>query len=502
MPRIALLLLVPALLVAAPGCARRPAPPARTVLHWVAARPCPAFDPAGPPEALRGALERLLSRGLFERNGAGDVRGAAAESAIVSADGRIVTLRLRRGLRFADGTPLAAADVRASLLAGLAREDHATRAWLLGAVEGMDKVRAGRPLPPLGIEAPDDSTVVFRLVRPDPLLCAKLASPAAGLVWKQGANAGWSGAVGIGERRVVLESPGRLVFARAPGSAGASPDTVDVRFAPGASRVRAALRGGGEDLVWPLPAVPGGFAPPAGWRCGSAPASPPRRLLLVLRADVPPTTQLAARHALAHALNREELAVAAGAHASRGAWLDGAPAFDAPSVDAAQVRGWLARGRLGASFHVVLGWDADGPAGDAARVLQGQWAEQGLYAELRPWRGAAAIASPLEATGPQAMLVEAQAPLPGAAAELATLVLPLRGPAVGAFRTGWRTRDFDPWLAAGRPAAPLDAAAAQSRLEADRIAIPVADLPWRWAARVGGPVMHFAPDRGLILDLH
>src|SRR5262245_66214756 len=47
---------------------------------WLAGHPLPAFDPDGPPDALREALERHLSRGLVEVDSAGRVRAALADS--------------------------------------------------------------------------------------------------------------------------------------------------------------------------------------------------------------------------------------------------------------------------------------------------------------------------------------------------------------------------------------------------------------------------------------
>jgi hypothetical protein len=80
-----------------------------------------------------------------------------------------------------------------------------------------------------------------------------------------------------------------------------------------------------------------------------------------------------------------------------------------------------------------------------------------------------------------------QALLPGLDAELALLVLPIRGPARGAFRTGWRTREFDPWILPPGAGTRLDPDALQRRLAADRIVIPLASLPWLVAFRSGAP---------------
>lgn len=485
-PRLALTLLALSLLPPA-GCA--PRPPVAVTRTWIAGCAEPAFDPDGPPHAVRWSLERLLSRGLVELDSTGRAVPAAAESVLVAADGRTWTFRLRAGLRFTDGSSATSADFRDALLAGLAREDHATRAWQLAALTGAERVRAGRALPALGIETPDARTLVLRLSAPDTLLPLKLALPGVATPWKRRAGVAWSGAVGLGPYRVaggVAERSLELVRAEGSVVATALADTLRVRFVVGAPRVRALLRNGVGDLAWPLPPAFLEQAAPAGYEIASAPAVPPRRLLLVLRADVPPTTKPAARQALAHALNREAMIESLrGRGRVETEWIPGAGPFDFPRLDAAESQAWLARGKLGASIHVVLAYDADLAGGEVARMLQGEWARQGFYADLRGQRGQPALEEPLRAAAAQAQLVEAQALVPGLAGELAGLVMPIRGPAVGAFRTGWRTREFDPWLVPGRPAGPLDPAAVQTRLAGERNVLPVAELPWLWAERSG-----------------
>lgn len=466
---------------------------------WAAGCAEPAFDPDGPPHAVRWALERLLSRGLVELDSTGRVAPAAAESLGVSPDGRTWTFRLRPDLRFTDGAEVTSAHFRDALLAGLAREDHGTRLWQLTALAGADRVRAGRALPPLGVETPDARTLVLRLAVPDSSLPRKLALPGIATPWKQRSGA-WGGAVGLGPYRVERADPGRsLVLVRADGAplARALADTLHVRFVLGAPRLRSLLRQGLADVAWPLPPAFLEQAAPEGYRLASAAASPARRLLLVLRADVPPTTKPAARHALAHALNRGAVLEALGARGREvRAWLPGAGAFDFPRLDAAESQAWLARGKLGASVHVVLAFDADLAGGEVARTLQGEWARLGFYAELRGRRGPPASAEPLRATAAQAQLVESQALLDGVPGELAGLVMPLRGPAVGSFRTGWRTREFDAWLLPGRAEPPMDPAAIQARLAGERNVLPLAELPWLWVEREGAGIVRLSPRYG------
>jgi peptide/nickel transport system substrate-binding protein len=493
-PLASLLLLA----LAIAGCGRSRAPSAPVVRTWVAGRPEPPFDPGGPPEPVRWALERLLSRGLCEEDSSGRVVAAAGSRVDVSRDGRVVTFHLADGLAFADGSPCTSADFSSALERSLARRDHGTQAWLLAALEGMDRLRAGRPLPRLGIETPDRRTLVLRLARPESMLLRALALPGVAAPWRDahGAAAGWSAAVGLGPYRVVREEPGRrLVLAKVGGGAGV-PDSIVVRFVPGAARVLQLLRGGAPDLLWPLPSGFRRAGLPAGYRELMRPAHPARRLLLVLRADLPPTLMLPARHALVHGLNHEELMRVLGARAVPPApWFDGAPPVDMPSLDEAAAHAWMERARLGRSFHVRMAYDADGPGSEIARVLQGQWARLGVYVELEPLRGAELARQML--TGNAHLVLAVDQPLfAGPGATLASLVMPLRGPAVGPFRTGWRAREFDAARGPGGAAAVPDPGLVARRLDEERVALPLAGLSWDWVERPQEGAVAFHPRFG------
>ena len=489
-----------------------PPPRQRTTTRWLAGHAMPAFDPDGPPDALREALERQLSRGLVERDAAGRVRAALADSFGCSSDSLHWTFRLGESARFTDGTRVTSAHLREALVAGLAREDHATREWLLAALRGVTSVRAGRPLPALGIETPDERHLVLHLAARDRRLLEKLAVPGVSTPWKRRTGS-WRDAVGVGPYRVAAGDGQRtltLVASAPVAGVQAAFDTLHVRFLGGAVRVRNILRRSGADLVWPMP--PGFLSAGllSGWEAASARAEPERRLLLVLRADVPPLTQLAAREALARGINHEELLAALGGLGEPlRRWLPGAlepyewPRLESQAERAARLasqaerapapppkRGGRPREREAPrpeSYHVGLGYDADLAGGAIAAALQGQWAGAGHYADLRALRGAEAALEPLRSAGSQAVLVESQALLTGLDAELCLLVMPLRGPARGAYRTGWRTREFDRWLLPpGAPGGP-DPDAVQRELASERIVLPIASLPWRLALRAGAP---------------
>jgi len=158
------------------------------------AQPAVAADPTtlrrgnGPePETLDPQRARTDSafnilRDLFEGLTAvgpdGGAVPAAAESWIVSADGLEYTFRLRDGLRWSNGEPVRASE----FVAGMRRlVDPATASPYAQVFEPVMNaaaiVRGEQPADTLGVSAPDDRTVVIRLVNPAPYLLGLLAQP-------------------------------------------------------------------------------------------------------------------------------------------------------------------------------------------------------------------------------------------------------------------------------------------------------------------------------------
>ncbi len=482
------------------GCAKPATIP--TTFAWVLGGSEPAFDPHGPPDARRWALERLLTRGLVAEDSLGRVVPAAAESFTASDDSLTWTFRLRRELQYTDGSACVSADFKRALTTGLTRRDHGTQAWVLAAVTGVEAIRAGRALPALGIETPDDHTLVLRLVRPDVLLLRKLAVPGVCDAWSTKGDSTWLGAIGLGPLRAVEHQAGRrmhLVPAGATRPSHAPADTVFIRFGLTAGRARTLLRNGAVDLIWPLPQGMLDEALPAAYRTRTEKARPRRQLVLVMRADLPPTTRLPARRALAHGINREDVVQLLGPGAEkRTSWLAGSPPAEFPSLDGEEILMWMERGKLGRSFHVEMAYRGDGPGESVARSMQGEWSNHAIYIEPRPLRGERFTD---EALGGRMHLViaESQPLIDDVAAELAQMVMPIRGPAVGSYRSGWRTREFDPWIfPSTRETAPLDFL--EHRLEEEMIVLPLAELPWVWIERDAEPVgllhPHFGPTGG------
>ncbi len=91
--------------------------------------------------------------------------GDVAESWTVSKDGLTYTFKIHPGIKFHDGSPLAARDVKA------------TYDRVIFPPEGVVSVRRASYAEVEKVEAPNDSTVVFRLKWPSAATLANLASP-------------------------------------------------------------------------------------------------------------------------------------------------------------------------------------------------------------------------------------------------------------------------------------------------------------------------------------
>lgn len=93
----------------------------------------------------------------------------AAESWEISEDNLRITFTLRDGITWSNGDRLSSGDFRESWLAILSPEIHAEYASLLDDIVGARDYRAGdASAESVGIETPDERTLIVRLVRPSP----------------------------------------------------------------------------------------------------------------------------------------------------------------------------------------------------------------------------------------------------------------------------------------------------------------------------------------------
>lgn len=117
--------------------------------------------------------------GLTRLDDAGEPFGACAERWEVSLDGLTYTFHLREGLVWSDGSPLTAQDF-AFALRRLFGSTPAPGAADFAVIRNADEILAGKlPASSLGVQAPDDRTLVVSLAAPHRSFPSLMARPAA-----------------------------------------------------------------------------------------------------------------------------------------------------------------------------------------------------------------------------------------------------------------------------------------------------------------------------------
>lgn len=142
-----------------------------------------SLDPAaaGPASLSARVLAGLLYEGLVHVDDDGFPVAGLAERWFVSDDRLTWTFVLPQDLVDGDGAPIAARDVKQSLERVAARGPADQSATALTSVFGWADHMNGASGGVAGISAPDPTTLVIRLDRPDELLIDALASPAFGI---------------------------------------------------------------------------------------------------------------------------------------------------------------------------------------------------------------------------------------------------------------------------------------------------------------------------------
>src|SRR5262249_11308138 len=154
------------LLLLLSGCTNgQPAGPG-TLVFLIETMPA-NLDPRIGTDAQSQRLHSLLFSGLLERDVEMNLRGDLAER-WESPDPLTFIFHLRRGVRFHNGLPLTAADVKFSYDSILSGQIHTPK-------RGTFRMLAA-------VDAPDPATVVFHLREPYASFLWNLARPAVGIV--------------------------------------------------------------------------------------------------------------------------------------------------------------------------------------------------------------------------------------------------------------------------------------------------------------------------------
>jgi ABC-type transport system substrate-binding protein len=166
-------------------------------------------------------IKSLFSRLMDYEPGTAKLVPSLAESFTVAPDGLTYTFKLRKGVKFSNGRELVASDVKYSIERAVDPKTQGPGAGFFGAIDGFAELTGGKATTLPGIETPDDSTVVFKLSRPDATFLHVLAINFASVVPKEAveAAAGDFGKKPVGSGTFILKDwtiGQKLVFERNP----------------------------------------------------------------------------------------------------------------------------------------------------------------------------------------------------------------------------------------------------------------------------------------------
>ena len=264
------------------------------------------LNPAITTSGATHAASELLYNGLLGRDERGEPVPELAESWQIEQGGTVYRFRLRDGVRWHDGAPFTAADVKFTFEEVLVKYHARTRA-------SMGAVLAG-------IEAPDDRTVVFRFKQPYAPLLYQLDATEAPIVARhvyQGTdpqtNPANSNPIGTGPFKLVSYTKGteiRLVRNPTYFKAGLPHlDGLVMRIIPDLAVQVLALENGEVDFLWELPgpqqARLKGDPRFRTARTGYHPGGSNCIMTMSFNLERPILKELRVRQAVAHALDRQ-----------------------------------------------------------------------------------------------------------------------------------------------------------------------------------------------------
>ena len=140
------------------------------------------LDPALIKDVAGGRLAALLYPNLVRYGRDENLTGDLAASWDVSPDGLVYTFHLRPDMRFADGRPITARDVRESFHRSLCPDVASPRAWVLMGIEGAAAFHEGRAETIDGITMESDAVLRLALERPSGTFLSLLTMPSAAVL--------------------------------------------------------------------------------------------------------------------------------------------------------------------------------------------------------------------------------------------------------------------------------------------------------------------------------
>ena len=194
-----------------------------------------SLDPALSTDVPTGEMVTLLFDGLTQFDADGRLLPGLSDRWTADRKALRYVFHLRSGVRFHDGRPLAAADVKRALLRVLNPQTHGGRVWPLLPIAGAGDFADGRTSDVRGIEVLGDTAVAFTLSEPLAVFPKFLAMPVASVVPTPVPGDVGQRPVGTGPWLFVAwEHDDYLRFAKNPDYWGGAPagESLTVRIIP------------------------------------------------------------------------------------------------------------------------------------------------------------------------------------------------------------------------------------------------------------------------------
>jgi eukaryotic-like serine/threonine-protein kinase len=214
------------------------------------ANPLAAREPAMRHIVEETEFLSLVFETLLTTDAEGRIMPALCEEWSLTDQGRSALLRLRRGVRFSDGSPLTAEAVKSSLERALRVRAEGMPA-ALAAVRGAVEHRRSEIDGVSGIRAVSEDRLEFDFVEPLPIFPALLSDVLTAIVRTTPGENGVEAAIGTGPFVVARRTADRVLLERNPNhwKEPARLDAIEFRIGMSASSIGAGLRAGEIELA-------------------------------------------------------------------------------------------------------------------------------------------------------------------------------------------------------------------------------------------------------------
>ncbi|MDQ2889359.1 MAG: ABC transporter substrate-binding protein [Gemmatimonadota bacterium] len=211
-----------------------------------------SLDPALSTDVPTGRAVSYVFDGLTRFTPKAQVVPDLATSWELAPDGVTYTFHLKPGVRFHDGTPFSASDVRHSWERVLDPRTRGGRGWPLYPIRGAREFAAGTAKSISGLEVLNDTTVRVILTEPFAIFPKMLAMPATAIVPRNTPSNFGEHPVGTGPWKFVAwHHDDYLLFARNAHYHDGAPlsDSLEARIVPEVSTAEAEFEAGNVDVL-------------------------------------------------------------------------------------------------------------------------------------------------------------------------------------------------------------------------------------------------------------